>query len=298
MKKKKIKKKKFEDIFNFSKAEDLYVQEEFTGAEDSKAGKTGDVPSPAMYDPRKVRWFSGFEFAQQVRYMVVLNWIKKYFDELSKRNRKGRLVLDLGCSYSFLYNFWRSNGNYFNWPRVHYHGVDANLKRIQKGRESFVKKKRDLLTYYLADITKPLVFKDKMDVIVCMETLEHIHKEKAFELISNIKRNLKKTGIVIMSSPNPLKEKGEKFVWKDSEKGHIYEWSFDEAGSFFGDLGLRMDEVCGILPRREFKRETKFDAVRDSLANYLPLTIVNSFLCVGDNVNLSKQWMMMLKLLK
>jgi len=285
---------------NFTKDEDkdLWIQDSFTGAKDSMAHETGDVSSSEIYNPRKVRWFNSFEFAQQIRYMVALNWMREHFVKLSKKNKKRRQVLDLGCSYSFLYNFWRSNGNYFGWPKIHYHGVDANIKRIQKGRETFVPKRNDILTYYLADVTKPiaLIKELKVDIIVCMETIEHLPKKKVPVLMKNIRKNLKKDGIIIMSSPNPKKEEGENFVWKDSQKGHIYEWGFDEIYDLYKEEGLKVIDYCGILPVRNYRNKTVHKDIGGHLSDYLPFTVVNNILCLLDHpLECSKQWMFLLR---
>ena len=161
------------------------------------------------------------------------------------------------------------------------------------GKTTITPKRNDRFKHYLADLTVPFKLKKRMDVIVCLETIEHVPKKKVIEVLKNIKRNLKRDGVAILSSPNPRKDKGEEWAWGESSHGdHSYEWSFGEITKLLQDnVGLKIIDCCGCLPRREFKNRTSWKSPRDALASRLPPSLVNSILCTIDNMDLCIQWM-------
>jgi len=271
----------------------LYVRRGFTDDVESKIGKHGDVVQKEMYNPRKVRWYNSFEMAQQIRFMICLEWIRQHFQDLARKEKKKRLIIDLGCSRSFVYQFWRHNCNYFGWPQIHYWGVDANYKRIEEGRNMFVKKKNDRVVYFLADLACPLRFPAKADVVVCMEVIEHLPPRKVLYLLNNVKNALNSTGIAIISSPNP-ESKGE-WVWENSEESHHYEYTWKEARKIFENNGLVILDRTGVLPYRNY-RSTTTNPYRNQIANYLPAPLVNNVLLTGEvNMYKKKMWICKVK---
>jgi len=279
-------------------SEYIITQKHYDGAKDSLLNDSAH----SIFNPSKIRWFSSFEMSQFLRFMIALNWTKKHFESLDKeelktfgKNKKHRYIADFGCSYSQFYNYWRSNCNYFGWPRLIYMGVEADYKRIMKGKSSFTPKKNDKILYYLADLTKTITLLHKADIIVCMETLEHIPKEKAPSLMANIRRNLKPSGIAILSSPNPRKDLGEEFAWGDNSRGgHVHEWSYDEAFKFFKKENFIVKEECGMLPRKSYAKHI-IPLTKKVYARYFPTSLLNNIFCVTSNIDFCKQWMVTLK---
>lgn len=285
--------------WKYDESKGVYIQDRFTSGElDEDVGTNvyGDVLQKESYSPNKVRFYNSFEEAQQTRFIVCLHWIKEHFSDLleTEKVKRKKLIIDLGCSRSFVYRRWKNNMNFFNWPQIHYWGVDSNLKRINDGRNSIEKKKNDSLIYFLGDLSEKMVFPAKADVIVCMEVLEHLPVSKARNILNNIYKALKSSGIAIISSPNP-KNKGE-FVWKDSQKSHFYEYTFEEAEKLFEDNGFSVIDKTGVLPDREYYKQTSFPELREKLIRYLPPPIVNNFLLLAEeDIRMKRQWICKLK---
>lgn len=282
----------------FEKVGEIFIHKQF---EKPTQSFITDGISKDAFNPSKMRWFNTFEISQFIRFIVVLTWIKKYFDKLSREKQisnKRRYIADFGCSRSQLYGYWRSNCNYFGWPKISYSGVDADVNRLTIGRKLITPKKNDKFNHYLTDLTVPFKLRQKMDVITCLETIEHVPKDKVENVLKNIKKNLKRNGIAIISSPNPLKDKGETWVWNSPEDGgdHSYEWNFEEICQLLRKLNFEIIQYCGCSPRREFKTNTSlYKSLITPLTNNLPSSLVYSILCTVDDIELSKQWIVMVK---
>jgi 2-polyprenyl-3-methyl-5-hydroxy-6-metoxy-1,4-benzoquinol methylase len=232
----------------------------------------------------KMRWFNTFEVAQFFRFIIALNWLREYF---SKSKANYRVLVDFGCSRGQLYTFWRNNGNYFGWPRLHYYGVDADHRRLEP---QLPHKANDEYHAVIADLGYPLKMPEKADAIVAMEVLEHIPMNKASTFMKNIYNNLKSDGIAILSSPNPDKNKGEQWAWKDSESSHHYEWEFEEFREFAQEDFI-FREFVGILPRKPIK-----DSLYRELKSSLPFSFIGNMAGLTYHVSHCRQWMaLMLK---
>lgn len=277
--------------WEYEKIDDIWIHESF---KDHKLGVGddlhGDVTGKMTYDPSKSRLFNSFEVAQVTRFQIAVNWMRMHFQDLQKTERKKRskIVIDLGCSRSYLYGTWKNRGNYFGWPLLEYMGIDSNLKRIEDGRDMFPPKKNDRVVYGLADLGSEISL-PKSDIIVCMELLEHLPREKAIYLIYTIRKSLKSSGIAIISSPNP--SPGE-WVWgEESKVSHQYEYPWEEACFLFEKSGFKILDRVQVLPDRNYRRDTSFPKLRNRLSKILPPPIINSVLLLAEkNMTLGKQW--------
>jgi len=256
----------------------------------------GDVLGRDIYNPRHARLFNSFEQAQIMRFLVGITWAREHFQELEKKEGKKRrkVVTDLGCSRSFWYQYWKFQANYFGWPLLLYQGVDINFDRIDQGRKMFIKKKNDILEYFLVDLSSRFTLPKKADFLVCMEVLEHVEKTKVHTLLNSIHKNLKRSGIAIISSPNPLNEGG--WVWKDSGKSHHYEYTFAQAKSLLEENGFEIINHTGVLPDRNYFKTSKFPKIRKKLATFLPAPMVNNILVMLESdVSKRRQWIIKAK---
>jgi|Deesub1362A_J573_1020465.scaffolds.fasta_scaffold21142_2 SAM-dependent methyltransferase len=172
-------------------------------------------------------------------------------------------ILDIGCGsakYHFLFN---------NFEEVY--GIDADYKAIEIARKRNPKRK-----YYVCDASK-LPFEDNFfDVITCFEVIEHLPKEKFGELLSEIKRCLKKSGIFILSTPNKFYL--ERFIpkkGKDFDLAHLHIYSIFELKSELDKFGFKVQKITGInffIPfLRKLVGEEKAVKIKNRFAKIFPI---------------------------
>jgi len=281
--------------WSYNLDEDVYVQDGFViGDLDGELGtdKHGDVKNRNIYDPNFVRWSNTFEVAQQVRFMTVMTWVRSHLTNIaaSEGKKRKKLLIDLGCSRSFIYRRWKGNMNYFSWPIIHYWGVDSSLKRINEGRVEIIKKKNDSLVYFVGDLNREMQFPGKADLLICLEVLEHIPEKNVGNLLSTIKNNLRKDGMAIISSPNP--ESSGSWVWGDeSQHSHHKEYTWEEAKKLFEDHGLKVQDYTGVLPDRNYFRRSSFGKLRAELVKHFPAPWVNNILLLAEpSMDIKRQW--------
>ena len=115
------------------------------------------------------------------------SWIYRGYlpkDENSK-------ILDLGCGIGHFLYFLDKKG-YKN-----YHGVDGSADQIKFCKEKVTEKVE------MSDAFNFLGSKrDEFDLIVANDFLEHIQKQKLFELLGLVKNSLKTGGKLLVSVPN------------------------------------------------------------------------------------------------
>ncbi|MDB8545132.1 glycosyltransferase [Turicibacter sanguinis] len=78
-------------------------------------------------------------------------------------------------------------------------GVDISEEAILHAKEQY---KRDNLTYLMNSIEEIEVEDHSIDVVISFETIEHVEEELQHKFLKEIKRVLKKDGILIMSTPD------------------------------------------------------------------------------------------------
>lgn len=103
---------------------------------------------------------------------------------------KGRKILDAGCGEGHLLKFLSKR-------KAEYFGIDITDAALKKARIRFPEGK-----FYKMDLTK-LEFPDEsFDCITCSEVLEHIYLYK--DVLKELKRVLKKDGLLIITFPNEI----------------------------------------------------------------------------------------------
>jgi len=81
-------------------------------------------------------------------------------------------------------------------------GVDIDKKTIGHAKNTYKKANLEFLEGSVAEI--PVKGKAFFDVIVSFETIEHVEKDKQKKFLDEIKRLLKESGVLIISTPNKL----------------------------------------------------------------------------------------------
>jgi len=78
-------------------------------------------------------------------------------------------------------------------------GVDIDEKTILQAKEKYKKEKIDFIN---ANVTNLPFRENFFDVIISFETIEHLSKGDGIKFLEQIKKILKKDGILILSTPN------------------------------------------------------------------------------------------------
>lgn len=124
--------------------------------------------------------------------------IKKTLELLSPYARQNKLLLDAGCGGGIISTSYAMMGGWIV-------GVDIGSGFIEKSKSK--SKKLGLnnkAKFLVGDITNLSFLRDNtFDVVLCSEVLEHLLKP--YKALREFKRVLKTGGILILTTPNPLK---------------------------------------------------------------------------------------------
>lgn len=118
-----------------------------------------------------------------------------------------KILLDIGCGKPCPS---MSNGSF-----IKYIGYGTGLDKKECSDFPFIK----------ADLTENLNLNKRFDVIVCMETLEHIIPSKLEKCLINIRNLLNKNGMFIMTTP--LNNRLWKLIWWCWERSFGGMWKHD-----------------------------------------------------------------------
>lgn len=124
------------------------------------------------------RWFKG--------------WINLLDNYLPLKNGAGKKVLEVGCAIGAFSKLLKERG--FNVV-----ATDISEFIIEKA-----KKLQNNIEFKVSDIEKDIETKNKFDYIFAFEVLEHLKNPK--KALFNMKRTLKKNGVIVFSTPIPNKQ--------------------------------------------------------------------------------------------
>jgi len=145
---------------------------------------------------------------------------------------KNKRVIDLACGEGYGSNMLAESARYVL-------GIDIDEQTIKHAKRKY---KRENLDFIRGDITSlPINEKDKFDVIICFEAIEHIIAQR--EVLREIKRLLKPEGLLIISTPNKDFFENSGFPKREF---HLKELSFKE----FNDLLSEYFEEIIFLGQR------------------------------------------------
>ncbi|MCR8456023.1 MAG: methyltransferase domain-containing protein [Crenarchaeota archaeon] len=135
-------------------------------------------------------------------------------------------ILDLGCGHGHILSYLRGNGR-------DAYGLDVNVDSLQH---------RNLRGYFVCGDAHNLPFRDSsLDVILAFELVEHLKEpEKALE---EIRRTLKRNGILLLTSPTPKSKSANK-------PGHINVRRREDWVSLLKRLGFKVKIVTYKYPIR------------------------------------------------
>ena len=124
----------------------------------------------------------------------------------------GKIVLDIACGEGYGTNLLSQKAKMIC-------GVDISDEAITHAKEKYIKSN---IEFKLGSASKIPYDDDLFDVVTSFETIEHLLEQE--EMFSEIKRVLKKNGILILSSP----EKNIYAQRDPNNKFHVKELTLDE----------------------------------------------------------------------
>lgn len=157
---------------------------------------------------------------------------------------ESRSVLDIACGTGYGLGFLKSAA-----ARVT--GVDIDLEAAKEAKSEC-----DERTSVLLGDGSALPFADEsFDAITSFETLEHLHKRKQF--LSELKRVLRKNGLLILSTPNANYTKPVN--GKPSNPFHVVEYTPEELENELQSY-FALDQLLGQVLRPDFGIPPFYDA--------------------------------------
>ena len=161
------------------------------------------------------------------------NFQKFYFDNLFKsidsyvtKKTSGK-VLDVGCAYGFMLEKFPDSFDKF--------GVDVSEYAIR-----VAKKRLPSIAFTVSNIEDELPFQEEtFDIVICNDVLEHL--ENPAVALKNIKRVLKKGGILYINTPN-LNLFRKKFLgYADKMEHHISLFIHNDLLDLLEKVGFKVE---------------------------------------------------------
>lgn len=157
----------------------------------------------------------------------------KNFQSHIKHMRHGR-VLDVGCAYGYMLRNFPDSFEKF--------GVDVSNHAINMAKTICAD-----ATYFVGGAEDPFPFPDHFfDVITCNDLLEHL--ENPAEALKNIKKILKKNGILYISTPNLNWFRKHVMSAADRMEHHISMMSHADLKSLLVRTGFQLIENKTFFP--------------------------------------------------
>ena len=205
----------------------------------------------------------------ETRMLFILERIKNRFkDDINLKNIfRNKKVLDLGCGGGLLSESLFKKGAIIK-------GIDSsvNLIKVAKTR---AKKNKFKIDYQNTTIESLAKKKEKYDIIISLEVIEHVNDYKLF--LKNIFNSLKPKGLIILSTINRnlfsylttilFAEKILKLV-----PNGIHDWKAyvkpEEILTEAENSNLLLDKICGLAPIPSF-RGFQWIRTEVNFANYI-----------------------------
>jgi len=133
-------------------------------------------------------------FAKTESYSAIEAAIHLCRYSLAQRLCSGKRVLDISCGEGYGSSFLATK-----WGAAEVHGIDISEEAIGRARENFDDPR---ITFHCrpAEEIETLFSPATFDLIVCLETMEHVRDSRA--LLASLRRLLRSDGTLILSCPN------------------------------------------------------------------------------------------------
>lgn len=133
---------------------------------------------------------TGERFMPEMKGLIELEHLNRYYFVVNQIDLKDKVVLDIASGEGY-------GSNILATYAQNVIGVDISDEAIEHAKTKY---KKDNLKFIQGDAIKIPLEDNSIDVVVSFETIEH--HDKHVEMINEIKRVLKKDGILIISSPD------------------------------------------------------------------------------------------------
>lgn len=197
---------------------------------------------------------------------------------LAKYAKNGDRVLDAGCGTGRLYHL------FLDLQQIEYVGVDQSKEQIK-----IAKKKFPRLKFVAAEMTKLPFKNNSFDVVFCVAAFHHLPKEKnRLEALKEMKRVLKKDGVVVMTNWNlhsdwaKKKFLNPKSGWKDVGDGNIIIPWKDKDEKVLGNRfyhAFTLNELRGLFEKTGFKIKKQYPSKEGNIISVVQSLSENSRIC-------------------
>jgi 2-polyprenyl-3-methyl-5-hydroxy-6-metoxy-1,4-benzoquinol methylase len=164
-------------------------------------------------------------------------YIIKTLNEVVKSYKKNVHILDVGCGTGAIDLYLANLGFKVT-------GFDISKKAIDiANKNSNLNNFKKFPSFYTKDIQSAIPKKDKYEIIICSEVLEHIKNDS--NVIKKLKTSLKKGGSLIITVPSsnaPLYRLG-KLSEFDKEVGHLRRYLISDLRSILTKEKLKIVKV-------------------------------------------------------
>jgi predicted TPR repeat methyltransferase len=179
-----------------------------------------------------------------LRYSIVGEQVVQLLTRSSSRIR----ILDIGCSQATLYGFLTANFS-IDPSSIDYTGIEVDEESMHAIRRNY----GDEVTIKTFDLASSDKFSDllngKFDLVVITQVVEHIGIKQTQSVLAQISEILSDDGLLILSSPNPKKHKGERFISEESHHHHVYEFAESEMKALLQSSGFEIVSKFGAFTR-------------------------------------------------
>lgn len=186
-----------------------YLKQSFCGMNDAYRSR-GNQKESTVFDILQTLYIKIFgvpEIGFQVRYFH----FRKALDVIGKQ--QFNQVLDAGSGIGC---YTLALARHFNHSLII--GVDNSRKNVAIGKKMAQEAKLGNVYFKMRDIAKELPGKDKYDLIICIDVLEHIKQYK--KVLSNFYKVLRPGGYVYIHVPQKNQKRFFKKFRTWSHKGH------------------------------------------------------------------------------
>ncbi len=208
------------------------------------------------------------------RMLFIQERINKRFSKFKSFNEilEKKKILDLGCGGGLLSETIANLGGNVT-------GIDSSEELIRMAKERAIKNKYKI-NYKKSTIEQFAKKKNKFDIIISLEVIEHVKDYKAF--LDNIFKCLNPGGLIIISTINRnlfsyfttilVAEKILKIVPKST-----HDWNFylkpQEIIEYSRQFNLETDKISGLFPLPWFN-DFQWIRTKNTKSNYI-LSLVN-----------------------